>query len=85
MNSAGSKLEFFIDPPAVGPNAPDGGWVRIERTNTYKKGNRRKKIIRLSRADVLMLQNVLVQYWSKELAGELIKHQLSVDNSNSAG
>lgn len=57
-----SSLEFFIDLPATGPNAPEGGWLRIERRNPGKP----KKIIRLNRADLERLDKALLSYWEQE-------------------
>jgi hypothetical protein len=57
-----SSLEFFIDPPATGPHAPEGGWLRIERRNPGKP----KKTIRLNRADLERLDKALLSYWEQE-------------------
>jgi hypothetical protein len=57
-----SSLEFFIDPPATGPNAPEGGWLRIERCNPGKP----KKTIRLNRSGVIRLTAAILDYWEKE-------------------
>lgn len=57
-----SMLEILIEPPATGPNAPEGMRLTIIRKNIGKK----PKIIRMSLADVQMLKEVLTVYDEKE-------------------